>query len=63
MEPRYERNIPALTEAECLALRNKRVLVVGCGGLCLCGGCLAGHDGTVERGRVGGRDIRGTAHG
>lgn len=33
MEPRYERNIPALTEAECLALRNKRVLVVGCGGL------------------------------
>ena len=33
MEPRYERNIPALTEAECLALREKRVLVVGCGGL------------------------------
>ena len=33
MEPRYERNIPALTEAECLALGQKRVLVVGCGGL------------------------------
>lgn len=33
MEPRYERNIPALTEAECLALRKKQVLVVGCGGL------------------------------
>jgi len=33
MESRYERNIPALTEAECLALRQKRVLVVGCGGL------------------------------
>ena len=33
MEPRYERNIPALTEAECLALREKRALVVGCGGL------------------------------
>jgi len=33
MEPRYERNIPALTEAECLTLRNKRALVVGCGGL------------------------------
>lgn len=33
MEPRYARNIPALTEAECLLLRKKRVLVVGCGGL------------------------------
>ena len=33
MEPRYERNIPALTEAECALLRRKRVLVVGCGGL------------------------------
>lgn len=33
MEPRYARNIPALTEAECQILRNKRVLVVGCGGL------------------------------
>ena len=33
MEPRYARNIPALTEGECLILRNKRVLVVGCGGL------------------------------
>lgn len=33
MKARYERNIPALTEAECEALRRKRVLVVGCGGL------------------------------
>ena len=33
MEPRYFRNIPALTEAECSVLRNKRVLVAGCGGL------------------------------
>jgi len=33
MEPRYARNIPALTEAECLTLREKRVLIVGCGGL------------------------------
>lgn len=33
MEPRYERNIPALTEAECLSLGEKKVLVVGCGGL------------------------------
>ena len=33
MEPRYARNIPALTEEECLALQKKRVLVVGCGGL------------------------------
>jgi molybdopterin/thiamine biosynthesis adenylyltransferase len=33
MEARYARNIPALTETECLDLRQKRVLVVGCGGL------------------------------
>ena len=33
MEPRYERNIPALTEAECLSLGKKKILVVGCGGL------------------------------
>lgn len=33
MDSRYKRNIPALTEAECLMLRTKRVLVVGCGGL------------------------------
>lgn len=33
MNPRYERNLPALTEAECETLRGKRVLVVGCGGL------------------------------
>ena len=33
MQARYQRNIPALTEAECSMLREKRVLVVGCGGL------------------------------
>ena len=33
MDARYERNIPALTEEECALLRQKRVLVVGCGGL------------------------------
>lgn len=33
MEARYERNIPALTEEACNILRQKRVLVVGCGGL------------------------------
>ncbi len=33
MESRFERNIPALTEAECALLRRKRVLIVGCGGL------------------------------
>lgn len=33
MEPRYARNIPALTEAECQLLHQKKVLVVGCGGL------------------------------
>lgn len=38
MNPRYVRNIPALTEAECRLLQEKRVLIVGCGGL---GGHLA----------------------
>ena len=33
MEARFARNIPALTEEECLLLRQKKVLVVGCGGL------------------------------
>lgn len=33
MQARYARNIPALTEAECRILRQKRILVVGCGGL------------------------------
>ena len=33
MESRYIRNIPALTESECLALQEKHVLIVGCGGL------------------------------
>ncbi len=33
MDPRYARNIPALTEEECLTLQKKRILVVGCGGL------------------------------
>lgn len=33
MNPRYERNIPALSEEECNNLLGKRVLVVGCGGL------------------------------
>lgn len=33
MEPRYVRNIPALSSAECMILREKRVLVAGCGGL------------------------------
>ena len=33
MDRRYARNIPALTEEECLLLRKKRVLVAGCGGL------------------------------
>ena len=33
MDPRYARNIPALTEEECRALWDKRILVVGCGGL------------------------------
>ena len=33
MDPRYARNVPALSEAECELLQRKRVLVVGCGGL------------------------------
>ena len=33
MDARYSRNIPALTEAECSLLHQKRVLIVGCGGL------------------------------
>ena len=33
MEDRYLRNIPALTEEECGRLCQKRVLIVGCGGL------------------------------
>lgn len=33
MDGRYARNIPALTNAECEVLRQKRILVVGCGGL------------------------------
>ena len=33
MNPRYERNVPALSEEECNILLGKRVLVVGCGGL------------------------------
>ena len=33
MDGRYARNIPALTKSECEALRQKRILVVGCGGL------------------------------
>ena len=33
MDPRYARNIPALSKEECRVLQTKRVLVVGCGGL------------------------------
>lgn len=33
MEPRYLRNVPALSEDECALLKTKRVCVVGCGGL------------------------------
>ena len=33
MEARYTRNVGPLTEAECLALRDKRVFLAGCGGL------------------------------
>lgn len=33
MDERYVRNLPALTEEECRLLQQKRVLVVGCGGL------------------------------
>ena len=33
MEPRYTRNIPALTEEECALLRGKKAAIIGCGGL------------------------------
>ncbi len=33
MQARYERNIPALSEQECVLLHKKKVLVAGCGGL------------------------------
>ena len=33
MDERYIRNVPALTEEECTRLRQKRICVVGCGGL------------------------------
>lgn len=33
MNPRYVRNIPALSEPQCQLLHQKRALVVGCGGL------------------------------
>ena len=33
MQARYERNIPALSEQECILLHKKKVLVAGCGGL------------------------------
>ena len=33
MEPRYIRNLNALTETECNVLRSKKVAVIGCGGL------------------------------
>lgn len=33
MDARYIRNVPALSEAECAALRTKRIAVIGCGGL------------------------------
>lgn len=33
MESRYQRNIPALSEEECVLLRTKKVAVIGCGGL------------------------------
>ena len=33
MEPRYVRNLQALSEAECNTLRTKKVAVIGCGGL------------------------------
>jgi len=33
MDARYARNLPALTEAECRCLQEKKILVVGCGGL------------------------------
>ncbi len=33
MEPRYERNIPSVSEEEQELLAHKRVIVFGCGGL------------------------------
>ena len=33
MEDRYSRNIPALTEEECALLQEKKIAVIGCGGL------------------------------
>ncbi len=33
MESRYLRNLPALSRDECIRLRQKHVLIVGCGGL------------------------------
>lgn len=33
MEPRFVRNVPALSEAECALLRTKKTAVIGCGGL------------------------------
>ncbi|MBQ4577754.1 MAG: ThiF family adenylyltransferase [Clostridia bacterium] len=33
MEARYTRNVPSLSEAECLLLREKKAAVIGCGGL------------------------------
>lgn len=33
MDDCYVRNVPALTEAECLLLQRKQVAVIGCGGL------------------------------
>lgn len=33
MHTRYERNIPALSEQECILLQEKKVFVAGCGGL------------------------------
>ena len=33
MEPRFVRNVPALSEAECALLRTKKAAVIGCGGL------------------------------
>ena len=33
MESRYERNVPSITEAEQEQLKNKKVAIIGCGGL------------------------------
>ncbi len=33
MDARYSRNVPALTAEECVLLKKKRVLIVGCGGI------------------------------